>query len=659
VRPWPRDVIALGGDYNPEQWPREVWDEDIALMRRAGVTFVSLGIFSWSWLEPKDGSFEFDWLDDILGRLERGGIAVDLATGTASPPAWFSLAHPDTLPVDREGHRRWPGSRQAWCPSSTVFTRYATRLTQEMATRYHDHPAVAMWHVSNEYGCHNTPCYCDVCADAFRDWLLRRYRDLEGLNDAWGTAFWSQRYVDWDHILPPRLTPTFANPTQVLDYQRFQSDALLAQYLAERDVLHSLSPGVPVTTNFMTQTGFRRLDYHRWAPEQDVVSTDHYLVTRHHDVAAELSFAGDLTRGLAGGRPWMLMEHSTSAVNWQPVNPAKGAGQLVRDSLTHVAHGADTIGFFQWRASRAGSEKYHSAMVPHAGADTEVFREVCRLGQIAARLGELVGSTVQADVALLWDYEAAWAVAGPAVPSNRVDYADVALQVHGALRDLGVAADVVHPGADLTAYRLVVVPTLQLVRNEHAAAIRAAAEAGAHVLVTYLSGIVDEHDHIRLGGYPGAFRELLGVRVEEFRPLLDGQSRALDDSSRALLWTEDLDTTTATPVVRYADTGRPALTRNEIGAGSAWYLSYLPERAQLAGLVATLLDHAKVTPPVAPPSGVELVRRARDERTWLFAINHTDQPQELPVTGHDLVADTAVIGVLALAPGAVAVVREA
>lgn len=274
---------------------------------------------------------------------------------------------------------------------------------------------------------------------------------------SWGTAFWSQRYVDWEHILPPRHTPTFSNPTQVLDYRRFQSDALLSQYVAERDVLHRLSPGVPVTTNFMTLTDFRRLDYHRWAPEQDVVSTDHYRVTRHQDVAAELSFCGDLTSGLAGGRPWMLMEHSTSAVNWQPVNPAKGAGQLVRDSLTHVAHGADTIGFFQWRASRAGSEKYHSAMVPHAGPDTEVFREVCRLGQIAARLGELVGSTVEADVALLWDYEAAWAVAGPAVPSTRVDYADVALQVHGVLRDLGVAADVVHPGADLTAYRLVVV----------------------------------------------------------------------------------------------------------------------------------------------------------------------------------------------------------
>ena len=323
-----------------------------------------------------------------------------------------------------------------------------------------------------------------------------------------------------------------------------------------------------------------------------------------------------------------------------------------------MAHGADTIGFFQWRASRAGSEKYHSAMVPHAGPDTEVFREVCRLGQIAARLGELVGSRVEADVALLWDYEAAWAVAGPAVPSTRVDYADVALQVHGVLRDLGVAADVLHPGADLTAYRLVVVPTLQLVRDEHAAAIEAAARAGAHVLVTYLSGIVDEHDHVRLGGYPGAFRELLGARVEEFRPLLEGQSRPLDDSSRALLWTEDLDATTATPVTRYADTGRPALTRNEIGAGSAWYLSYLPEPDQLAALVRDLLDVAGVTAPVSAPTGVELVRRRRDGRTWLFAINHTDQPQEVSVTGHDLVADAAVTGPFVLAPGAVAVVRE-
>ncbi|HVD21929.1 MAG TPA: beta-galactosidase, partial [Lapillicoccus sp.] len=346
MRPWPSDVVAFGGDYNPEQWSREVWDEDIELMGRAGVTFVSVGIFSWSWLEPKEGSFEFGWLDDIMGRLAAADIAVDLATGTASPPAWFAAAHPETLPVDHEGHRLWPGSRQAWCPSSQVFTDYATRLAREMATRYGDHPALAMWHVSNEYGCHNTPCFCDRCAAGFQDWLVRRYGELDVLNEAWGTAFWSQRYLNWEHILPPRLTPTFHNPGQLLDYHRFQSDALLGQFRAERDVLHSVSPGVPVTTNFMTLTSFRLLDYHRWAPEQDVVSTDHYVVAAHENPAAELSFSADLTRGLADGRPWILMEHSTSAVNWQPVNVAKQPGEMIRNSVAHVARGADTLGFF-------------------------------------------------------------------------------------------------------------------------------------------------------------------------------------------------------------------------------------------------------------------------------------------------------------------------
>lgn len=658
MRPWPSDVVAFGGDYNPEQWSPEVWDEDIELMRRAGVTFVSVGIFSWSWLEPKEGSFEFGWLDDIMGRLAAADIAVDLATGTASPPAWFAAAHPETLPVDHEGHRLWPGSRQAWCPSSQVFTEYATRLAREMATRYRDHPALAMWHVSNEYGCHNTPCFCDRCAAGFRDWLVRRYGELDLLNEAWGTAFWSQRYLDWEHILPPRLTPTFHNPGQLLDYHRFQSDALLQQFCAERDVLHSISPGVPVTTNFMTLTTFRLLDYHRWAPEQDVVSTDHYVVATHEDPAAELSFSADLTRGLADGRPWILMEHSTSAVNWQPVNLAKQPGEMIRNSIAHVARGADTLGFFQWRASRAGSEMFHSALVPHAGADTQVFDEACQLGTIAARLGELVGSTVEAEVGLLWDYEAGWAASGPGVPSMLVDYPDLALRLHAALRARGVTVDVVHPSADLRPYRLLIVPTLQLVRDENAEAIGAAAHAGAQVLVTYLSGIVDEHDHVRLGGYPGAFRDLLGVRVEQFRPLLEGQRRPLEGGGEALLWTEDLDVTSATPLESYADNGRPARTRNEVGAGSAWYLSYRPDHAGVAAVVDELVTAAGVRAPVTAAEGVEVVRRRRREQSWLFAINHTGDAQQLSVSGHDLVSDQPVNGRLTLAAGAVAVVRE-
>ena len=353
--PWPLSGLALGCDYNPEQWPREVWPEDVRLMREAGVTFATVAVFSWALLEPSEGTFDFGWLDDVLSLLHAGGIAVDLATATASPPPWLSRTYPEILPVDHSGHRLWPGSRQAWCPSTPVFRERALVLVEAMAKRYRDHPALAMWHVSNELGAHNGRCYCDNSAVEFRRWLRARYGSLGRLNDAWGTAFWSQQYGDWDEILPPRLTTAGPNPTHLLDYERFSSDELLDHFRAERDLLNRLSPGVPVTTNFMVNSHFAQADYWRWAPEQDLISQDHYLDGRLSDPTAELSFSADLTRGLAGGGPWFLMEHSTSAVNWQPINYSKTPGQLLRNSLTHVARGADAVGFFQWRASHRRS----------------------------------------------------------------------------------------------------------------------------------------------------------------------------------------------------------------------------------------------------------------------------------------------------------------
>lgn len=534
--------IGYGGDYNPEQWPRQVWDEDVDLMARAGVTFVTLGVFSWSWIETADGVFEFGWLDDAMDLLHEHGIAVDLATATATPPAWLSHAHPELLPVDLEGRTRWPGSRQAWCPNSPVCAAKAVRLAGEMARRYADHPALAMWHISNEYACHNLPCYCDRCAAAFRRWLHERYGGLDALNDAWGTAFWSQRYTDLEQVLPPRLTTTIPNPTHVLDYRRFSSDSLLALYRAEAAAVREHSPDIPITTNFMTMRHFDHLDYHRWAQHVDVVSTDHYIVNTWPHPRAELAFSADLVRGIAGGAPWILMEHSTSAVNWQPTNPAKALGQTLRDSLAQVARGADTVGFFQWRQSRAGAEKYHSAMVPHAGPDSARFREVCELGDLLGRLKEIAGSRVAADVAILFDTQARWAAEGPAMPNSALAYLDTPEAVHRALRSLGVTADVVHPGSDLSGYRVLIVPTLYTVQPAHAEAVAAAAAAGAHVLVTFFSGIADPDDHVLLGGYPGAFRELLGVRVEEFFPLLPGETVTLtgpgDAAGAGSLWSE-------------------------------------------------------------------------------------------------------------------------
>ena len=660
MRSWPENRIAFGGDYNPEQWPRETWAEDMALMREAGVSFVTLGVFSWSWLEPAKGEYDFGWLDDIMGLLHAHGIAVDLATATATPPPWLSTAHPEILPVDHSGHTLWPGSRQAWCPSSPVYREYALALTAQLARRYHDHPALALWHVSNEYACHNIPCYCDTCAAHFRHWLRLRHGDIDALNDAWGTAFWSQRYADWEQILPPRLTTTFANPTHRLDYLRFQSDQLLDFFRAEKAVLRELSPGVPVTTNFMTMSSFGHLDYHQWASEQDVVSTDHYLVNTLEHPHADLAFSGDLTRGLAGGAPWLLMEHSTSAVNWQHVNPAKAPGQTVRDSVAHVARGADTIGYFQWRQSRAGSEKFHSALVPHAGPDSARFREVCELGAVARRLGELRGSRVESEVAILWDYQARWAASGPAVPSSHLEYPAVAMAAHRLLRDRGITADVVHPSADLSAYRVIVVPTLYLVTDAHAAGIAAAAEAGAQVLVTFFSGISDENDHVRLGGYPGAFRDLLGVRVEEFFPLLPGKDVGVGEGV-GRLWSEDLTAVDAEVLQTYAGgplAGRPAVTHRPVGDGAAWYSSTLLDDQSFGALLDRICAAAAVAPAAEVPPGVEVVRRRSETGSWLFLLNHTADEQVVSASGHDLVADVPVGPDVELAGGGVAVVRE-
>ncbi|HEY6797753.1 MAG TPA: beta-galactosidase [Kineosporiaceae bacterium] len=676
MRSWPTSLV-LGGDYNPEQWPEEVWAEDVRLMREAGVTFVTVGVFAWSLLEPEPGRYDTGWLDRVLDLMAGAGIAVDLATGTASPPPWMAADDKlvdALLPVTSTGVQLWPGGRQHYCPSSTLYREHALRLVEHLATRYHDHPALALWHVGNEYACHNAPCYCDRCGAGFRVWLERRYQDVDRLNDAWGTAFWSQRIGTFDQVYPPRVAPTHSNPTQVLDYRRFTSDTVLELFLAEREVLRRCSPGVPVTTNFMTMSHFRQLDYFRWGREQDVVSTDHYVVATEADPEAELSFGAALTRGIAGGRPWLLMEHSTSAVNWQPVNLAKPAGTMLRNSLAHVAHGADGLGFFQWRASRAGSEKFHSALVPHAGTDTRLWREVVQLGQVCGRLSEVVGTTVDADVAVLWDYQAGWACDQQSHPSELVRYGTDAVAVHRALLRRGVTADVVHPESDLSRYRLVVVPTLYSCTDAAARNVTEAVERGAVALVTFFSGIADEHDHIRLGGYPGAFRDLLGIRVEEFVPLLPGvqvtvQDAADGDSWTASTWTEHLHLAAAEAVASYADgplPGVPAVTRALRGAGSAWYLATRPDDAALDRLVGRILGDAGVAPAAivrpgpdgAPVTGVELVRRRGSDRSYLFVLNHTGGQVEVEVRGHDLVADRSVDGVLQLAPGGVAAVRE-
>ncbi|MGW5161292.1 beta-galactosidase [Nonomuraea wenchangensis] len=620
------DVIAYGGDWNPEQWPEETWQQDVALMREAGVNQVSLGIFSWSVLEPAEGVFDFGWLDRAMDLLAANGIRAGLATPTASPPPWFGASYPEALPVDADGRRLHHGSRQGFCPSSPIYRDRALRIAERVATRYAGHPALALWHVHNEYGCHNARCYCDTSADAFRVWLRARHGSLDELNDAWGTAFWSQRYGDWAQILPPRATPSFTNPGQQLDFRRFSSDALVELYTAERDLLRSVTPDVPVTTNLMAGAHWD-MDCWAFAAELDVVATDHYLIGARAEPHIDLAFAADYARSLNGGRPWLLMEHSTSAVNWQPRNLAKAPGELRRNSLQHLARGADAIMFFQWRASRAGAEKWHSAMLPHAGPDTKIFREVKALGAELAGLDGVPGSRVTAEVAILLDHASVWAQDHPAQPTSELDPVEEAKRWHAALWRAGITCDLAHPEGDLSGYRLVLVPMLYLVSDAGAAGLADFTRAGGVTLVGPYSGIVDEHDRVRLGGYPGAWRELLGVSVEEFFPL-EGPI-ALESGGTGTVWSELAHVTGAKVLDAYA-TGEPAWTRHEQGGGAAHYLTTRLDDAALARVLAAVCAEAGVRPAATAPPGVEVVRRAHEDgRAFLFAINHTGADAEV------------------------------
>jgi beta-galactosidase len=667
---WPRvPGIAFGGDYNPEQWPEDIWAEDIALMGEAGVSMVTVGVFSWALLEPAPGSYDFGWLDRVMDLLAAGDIAVDLATATASPPPWFSHRYPESLPVTRDGHRLWQGGRQAYCPSSTAYRAASTSLAGALANRYATHPALVMWHVNNEYGCHTAECFCDVSAAAFRRWLRERYGDLDGLNEAWGTAFWSQHYYEWDEVIPPRLTPTWGNPTQNLDWKRFCSDELLACFIAERDVLRAITPDLPITTNFMG--AFKPVDYFSWAPHEDLVSDDHYIIGADPANHVRLSMSADLMRSVGGGNPWILMEQSTSAVNWQPRNLAKAPGQLKRNSLQHVARGADAVCFFQWRASRRGAEKFHSGMLPHAGTDTKVWREVTALGADLKSLAEIAGSRVECDVAIVWDWPAWWAVELDSHPSIDVRYLDLVRATYEAFWHLDVTVDFVRPDADLSAYKIVAVPSLYLVSDDAAANLSRYVEAGGHLVCNFFSGIVDPNDAVRLGGYPGAFRQLLGVRVEEFYPLLEQQTVTLADGGIGQVWTELLTPTGAQIVTTYVDgplPGAPAITRHEVGAGVAHYVTTFLDAASTQRLLRGICDDAAVATrrstqtetgaPIIEAAGIETIRRRAEGASYLFVINHTDQEVEVPATGDELLSGTAAAKTVHVAAGGVAVVRE-
>jgi beta-galactosidase len=650
-----RGRLLFGGDYNPEQWPEETWHEDVRLMKDAGVNSVTLGVFSWARLEPQPGVREFGWLDRLMDLMHENGIGVVLATPTSSPPPWMGRLHPETLPRDEDGRTEWWGSRQHFSHSSATYRRYAAAITEDLAARYGAHPALRMWHINNEYCTYD---WGDEAEDAFRGWLQAKYGTLDTLNEAWGTAFWSQGYGDWYEVLPPRRAHYMKNPTQVLDFKRFTSDALLDCYLAERDIVARHSPDIPVTTNFMPF--WQGQDAWVWVEQEDVVSIDIYPDPRDPLGGQYSALIHDMTRSQARGGPWMVMEQAAGPVNWRGVNHPKPAGLNRLWSLQAVARGADAVCYFQWRQSRQGSEKFHSGMVSHAGERGRTFQEVKRIGaELALLSGKVANTRVEAaEVAVLLDWDAWWASQQDGRLSGEVDYPQVVRAWHRALWEAHTVADFARPEQDLSAYKLVVVPQLYLMTDAAIDNLAAYVNQGGTLVSGFQTGVADEDDRVREGGMDARLRDLFGIRVlHEWWPL-DAGEKADAEGFQGTLWSEEIEAADdVDAVIPYKGgelDGLPAVLRK----GQAWYVSTLPEPHALRALLADIAADAGVRPTLAGlPAGVEAVRRGE----LLFLLNHGRDGVTVPLPGRhrDLLTGAHVTDGVELGRYGVAVLEAA
>lgn len=669
MRPLKASRFLYGGDYNPDQWDQAVWDQDIALMKELHVNTVTLPVFSWAKLQPSESVYEFGWLDDIMGRLRDGGINVIMATPTAAQPAWISRKYPSVLPVDIQGRKQKHGGRCNFCVSSETYRRFSAEIAGRMAERYKDYPNLILWHINNEYG---TYCYCETCAAEFRRWLRSRYGSLERLNAAWYTGFWGHTLYEWDDIVPPThlsgLLPNrlgnrdgATNQGIVIDYHRFMSDSILACLCSEVAAIRRYTPDVPITTNLMGT--FKPVDYFAWSDSLDIVSWDNYPA--NSDPVSLTAFRHDLMRGVNRGKPFLLMEQTPNQQNWQPYNALKRPGVMRLWSYQAVAHGAESILFFQWRQSLGACEKYHAALVPHAGhLETRIGRELKQLGSELAGLGDaILDSEIKARVAILFDWSNWWAVEYSSGPSIDLDYAGTLHKYYRALYQQNIPVDIVPLDADLSAYEVVLAPLLYMTTPDAVARIKAFVSNGGTFITTYFSGLVDQNDLVIEGGYPGAFRDLLGIWIEETDALYPDMRNEMIFADTHDVFAERYECGLICDVIHtegakvlatfgkdyYA--GSPALTENAFGAGRAIYVASDPDPAMLEALVSYVCAPLNIISPFAVPEGVEITQRRHEGRGFTFVLNHNPQPVSivLPDGQHtDLIRQQTHTGSLVL-----------
>lgn len=650
--------ILHGADYNPDQWLHmpEIIDEDMRLMKLARVSIVNLGIFAWAALEPAEGQYEFDWLDPIMDRLAENDIAVCLATPSGARPAWLDAAYPEVIRTEANRVRNLHGGRHNHNFSSPIFREKTAAINTELARRYKDHAALAVWHISNEY---SGADHSELSQRAFREWLKLRYEnDLDALNRAWWTAFWSRTYTDWDQIESPAPHGENAVHGLALDWKRFTTQQTIDFMRAEIEPLRKITPKVPITTNFMG--AFPGLDYFKFRDVLDVAAWDSYPMwhapevtgLEDYELAADTAFQHDLTRSIKGGKPFMLMESTPSTTNWHRVGKLKRPGMHILSSLLAVAHGADAVEYFQWRKSRGASEKFHGAVVDHAGHEhTRVFQDVAGLGTILEKLDNVVGTAVPAECAVIFDWENRWAQEAAQGPRNdeHKNYLSVCQRHYRQFWKVGVPCDVIDSECSFDAYDLIIAPQLYMLKPGVADRLAAFVAAGGTLVTTYWSGIVNESDLCFLGGFPGPLRELLGIWSEEIDSLYPEESNRVRFSGsndlglagefEATLQCDLLHCESAEVLATYVDdfyAGRPAMTRNRFGDGHAIYLAANMEDAFLDRLYTSLIHYVGLRRAVEVdlPEGVSAAVREGTSARYVFLLNFTSEQKliELPET---------------------------
>ena len=631
--------IVYGGDYNPEQWPEEIWADDMRLLKEANIDIVTLNVFSWAALQPSEETYDFSKLDKIMEMVRDNGLQVCLATSTGAHPAWMAKKYPDILRTEFNGLKRKFGGRHNSCPNSPTYEKYSVRLAQKIAERYRDYNNIVAWHISNEFG---GECYCENCEKAFRVWLKKKYQTIENVNRAWNTAFWGHTFYDWDEIVLPNLLSEHFEQDRsqfqgiTVDYKRFNSDSILECYKREYDTLKAITPDIPITTNLM---GFYKpLDYKMWAKYMDVVSWDNY--PSNEDSPAQIAMSHDLMRGINGGEPFLLMEQTPSVTNWLPYNALKRPGVMRLWSYQAVAHGSDSVMFFQMRRTVGACEKLHGAVIDHVGTnETRVFREVKALGAELKELGEqTLGAVTDAKAAIYFDWDNWWAIECSAGPNCDLKYKDEIYNYYQALYKLNIPVDIVGPEDDLGKYQLLIAPILYMTKTGYDEKIRTFVKNGGTFVTTFFSGIADEHDLIVTGGYPGKLRDIMGIWVEESDALPSGAENHFTYRGKAypaklLCDLSHLEGAEALSVYEedfYAQ--MPAITKNQFGDGRAYYVATRSNEEFYQTLMADICEECGVESLLAPQENLEVTMRRNENGRFLFLLNHADREQETVMT---------------------------